>query len=295
MNILKTTLRILLGLVLIVALLGTVVYVVGGSKFTETYAFPDHVPAVSADSATLAKGAALVKSHACTHCHGDDLGGTVYVDEMPFARVTASNLTPGRGGIGSRYTDADWERAIRHGVNAEGRGLMVMPADLFTNLADDELGAMIAYLKTLPPVDRELPPTELGPVGRMVATFNPLTMPQLMGEPSPHPASAPDYGPTAAFGAYRASTLCVACHGGDLSGGPHPDPNGPYSPNLHPVASWSLDEFATALRTGTRPDGRVLDDKYMPWTSLKNLPDTEIEALYRHLRSLAANGTGSET
>ncbi|WP_457652344.1 c-type cytochrome [Rhodocaloribacter sp.] len=287
MKTLKTTLRILLGLIIIVAILGAVVYVVGGLKFNETYALSAHVPAVSADSATLARGAALVNSHACSHCHGDHLAGTVYVDGMPFARVTASNLTPGRGGIGSRYTDADWERAIRHGVNADGRGLMIMPSDLFTNLADDELGAMIAYLKTLPPVDNELPGTELGPVGRMVALLNPLTMPQLMGEAPPHPKSAPDYGPTAEFGAYRASTLCGACHGSDLSGGPHPDPNGPYSPGLHHVASWTLEQFATTLRTGTRPDGRVLDDKYMPWTSLKNLPDTEIEALYRHIQALA--------
>jgi cytochrome c553 len=295
MNILKTTLRIFLGLVLIVAILGTVVYVAGGSKFNETYAFPDHVPAVSADSATLAKGAALVNSHACRHCHGEDLAGTLYVDGMPFARITASNLTPGRGGIGSRYTDADWERAIRHGVNAEGRGLMIMPSDLFTHLADDELGAMIAYLKTLPPVDNELPETELGPVGRMVAMLNPLTMPQLMGEAPPHPAAAPPYGPTAEFGAYRASTLCGACHGKNLSGGPHPDPEGPYSPNLHHVASWTLEQFARTLRTGTRPDGRVLDDKYMPWSSLKNLPDTEIEALYRHIRTLAAEQPDPES
>ncbi|GIV62222.1 MAG: hypothetical protein KatS3mg044_1088 [Rhodothermaceae bacterium] len=224
MRVLKWTGIVLGGLAGLLLLFGAFVYVAGGMKFNRTYTFAESPLPVRADSATRARGAHLVRTHACAECHGPDLGGKVLVDGMPFARIVAANLTAGRGGIGTGYRDADWERALRHGVNPQGRGLLIMPADLYTHLADDELGAMIAYLKTLPPVDNELPATELGLVGRMVATFNPLTMPELMTSPAGRPATAPPMGPTTAYGQYRTRTLCIACHGADLHGAPPPGP-----------------------------------------------------------------------
>jgi hypothetical protein len=77
------------------------------------------------------------------------------------------NLTTGAGGVGDTNTDEDWVRAIRHGVGHDGRGLALMPSAVFYYLSDEDLGALIAYLKSLPPVDNEMPGTDLGPVGRI--------------------------------------------------------------------------------------------------------------------------------
>ena len=89
-------------------------------------------------------------------CHGDNLAGDTLVDDFAFARIAASNLTSGRGGIGGTYSDIDYVRAIRHGVGNDGKGLPIMPSEAFNKFSDHDLGAMIAYLKTLPPVDNEV-------------------------------------------------------------------------------------------------------------------------------------------
>jgi len=61
--------------------------------------------------------------------------------------VAAPNLTTGKGGIGSIYSDADWEKALRHGVGSDQRGLMFMPSQAYYHFSDAGLGALIAYLK----------------------------------------------------------------------------------------------------------------------------------------------------
>ena len=57
-------------------------------------------------------------------------------------------------------------RAIRRGVSRDGRSLIVMPSEVFTHLSQEDLGAVIAFLKQAPPVDREVPRSGFGPVGR---------------------------------------------------------------------------------------------------------------------------------
>ena len=76
------------------------------------------------------------------------------------------NITPGRGGVVAAYTDADWVRTITHGVGPGGRSLLWMPARRFRDMADADLAALIVFLKSVPPVDRELPPSQFGLLGR---------------------------------------------------------------------------------------------------------------------------------
>jgi len=125
--------RILKGLGVLLVLLVVAIaalYFVGGSKLNAAVSLPEESFAVVADSVTLARGAYLVKIHACADCHGERLEGRVMVDAPPFLAVP-SNLTSGQGGIGGTYTDADWEHAIRHGVGHGGRQLVpVMPSAL---------------------------------------------------------------------------------------------------------------------------------------------------------------------
>ena len=94
----------------------------------------------------------------CTDCHGRDLGGEEFFTADDGAgTLWAPNLTSGKGGIGGAYTDADWLRALRHGIRPNGENLIIMPAEFYTTIDLNDLADMIAYLKTLPPVDREIP------------------------------------------------------------------------------------------------------------------------------------------
>jgi hypothetical protein len=93
-------------------------------------------------------------------CRLDDAG--------PFALFAAPNLTRGRGGRTPPLTDVEWERAIRHGVRREGTTLLMMPSEIFHTITDEDLAPMIAYLKQIPPVDREMPPTSLRIIGRVM-------------------------------------------------------------------------------------------------------------------------------
>ncbi len=109
----------------------------------------------------------------CTECHGENFQGDIIADDALCCRVVASNLTAGKGGIGGSYSDSDFVRAIRHGVGPDGKPLLIMPSNFFNNYNDDDLGAIIAYLKSLPPVDSELPTTTVGPLGRLFVLLDP--------------------------------------------------------------------------------------------------------------------------
>jgi cytochrome c553 len=216
-------------------------------------------------------------------CHGEGLGGTILVDAPPF-RVVASNLTT--AGVGAKLDVAGLERGIRHGVGSDGRALAIMPSELYKNLSDDETAALIAWMQSLPPVQNELPETKIKPLGRIIAGTGSLpTAVDLIGAEAPHTAVAPPMAVTLEYGRYRASTLCVACHGQRLEGAQPPDPSSPPAPPLMNAATWTLDQFRTAMRTGQTPT-RQLDDMFMPYTVTAHLTDEEIEALHMYMRSL---------
>lgn len=273
-------------LIVLLAAVGTL-YVLGGARLEAPLQIADESLAVAADSATIAHGAYLVATHACRECHAADLGGAVFVDAPPF-RATATNLTSGEGGIGGTYTDADWERAIRHGVRPNGQPLAaMMPSALFNNLSDDELTAMVAYLKTITPIDRTLPATEFRPLGRVIAgTGAKLTASAAVDHERAHPAAAPPVGATVEYGRYRTTTICTYCHGANLEGGPPVEPGTPPAPPLASVKGWTLEQFTTTMRTGVTPAGRELNPVIMPWPAFQHMNDTEIEALYRYLQTL---------
>ena len=65
-----------------------------------------------------------------------------------LAILSASNLTKGQGGVGASYTDADFVRALRHGVRPDGKSFLIMPANLYAHLSDADVGALIAYIRS---------------------------------------------------------------------------------------------------------------------------------------------------
>jgi len=221
----------------------------------------------------------------CEHCHGPGLGGQVLEDNLMFGRLVATNLTSGVGGVGADYTDADWVRAVRHGIGTDGKSLVAMPSDVFYNFSDDDLGLIIAYLKSLPPVDNKLPETRLGPLGRVYLLQDPIILPAgVIDHDRPRPPEPPP-GVTVERGEYMAF-ICRACHGDDLSGGTSRAPAGLNLTPAGDLAGWTEADFMRALRTGVSPEGDKFDPAEMPWQEIGQLTDDELKALWLYLKSL---------
>jgi cytochrome c553 len=282
-TVLRWVFRLVLAAVLLLLILGGFLYVKGSSAVSESFTVDSEAFQIPDDSASVAGGAYLSRTLGCVFCHGENLEGKIMADAPPFLAV-ASNLTP--GGVGSHFTDQDWARAIRQGVGSDGRGLIIMPSEVFSNLSDLEVGRIIAYLKQVDAVENALPQTEIRTLGKLLAGAGALRSTALdVGKFGPRP-TMPEFGATAEWGRYRAATICVACHGMDLRGAPSPDPDSPPGPDLVSVKGWTLAGFAMAMRNGITPGSRELDDKYMPWSAFQHMNDQEMEALYLALQEI---------
>jgi mono/diheme cytochrome c family protein len=277
----------------------TAIYVVSQRELRRTY--PVAVPQfeLPSDSASLARGAHLALSiGTCVECHGEDLGGKVYADMGPVGVVAGPNLTRGRGGIGESLTVADWVRAIRFGVRRDSTSLIVMPSEVFAYLSDADLAALIAYARGVPPVDREVPATRFGPLGRALLAAGKL--PVLVAPKTPRLTydSAVAPGVSVEYGRYLASIGgCHGCHGFGLSGGRVAGPEDlPPASNLTTagaIGSWTEADFVRAMRNGLRPDGSALNT-FMPWPVLGRMTDDELRAIWLYLRSVPPRPFGNK-
>ncbi|HEX2078866.1 MAG TPA: cytochrome c [Longimicrobium sp.] len=283
--------RLALGAVSLIVLLLAVVYGVSEARMRKTYDIAGMSLNITTDPAQIERGRHLATAVSkCADCHGEDLGGKVFIDAQPMGKLIASNLTRGKGGVAARYTDQQLEAAIRHGVGPGGRGLLFMPSQEFQYLSDEDVAAIIAYLRTVPAVDRELPASKVGPLGRalMVAGQLPL-LPAEMIDHRAASRTAPPAGPTREYGQYLVRVGgCVGCHGENLGGLPGHGPGEPAATNLTPagpIGSWTEADFVKAMRTGVRPDGSKISD-FMPWKSVGMSTDDELRALWLYLRSV---------
>jgi hypothetical protein len=183
-------------------------------------------------------------------------------------------------------------RAIRHGVNPEGLSLLVMPATAFWHFSDDDLGAIISYLKALPPVDKETREPHFNLLGKALLGAGVFGKRVLIAQDIQH-YLRPDFPPvglTAEYGSYIVSVSgCSDFHGPTLSGGKSADPTSKNAPNLTPggeLVAWQEADFIKALRTGVTLSGHQLDPVQMPWEQYKNCPDDELKAIFMYLQTL---------
>ncbi|HWO87614.1 MAG TPA: cytochrome c [Gemmatimonadales bacterium] len=287
------------GLVVIAAAGLGAIYAKSSGVIGATYDVPEVALSLPTDSSSLARGRHLVEAVAkCIDCHGADLGGTVFVDGMPFARIIAPNLTRGRGGVTAAYTDAQLLRAIRHGVRRDGRGLAIMPAPSYIYLSDADLTAIAAYVRGVPAVDRELPASQYGPISRMLLAMGKLPVfgAALVDHQRTERFDVPE-DTTAAYGRYlTAIGGCRECHNSSFSGGPIPgaDPESPPAADITPtgIGSWSYEQFREFFRTGLTPGGRTVEDRFMPWRNSGRMSETEFRAVWNFLRSLPPRAFG---
>ena len=279
--------RILLGigaLLALVLVVAGVLMLVGTQRFNREYDIAAH-PLPPADDSSMVHGQYLATTRGCTECHGANLAGTLMINDGMFARLAAPNLTKGRGGSAATFSDADWEKAIRHGVGQDKRTLFIMPSPEFASFSDKDVRALITYISAQPPVDDTLPARSIGPIPRLLVGIGaPLPLgARMIDHSAPHPSVRMEQ--SAAYGAHVAK-LCQGCHGANLegsTGGPTPAPALNASGNL---PRWTEEQFLTALRTGRTPEGKQLNPQAMPWRVFGKANDTELKALWMYLRTL---------
>ena len=196
---------VLAGLVGLVLLTAVILHFVGLSRLNNAPEVATKPVSVPTDTAAVARGEHLVNVvSSCGTCHGENLGGQVFFDGEVGSYVFAANLTAGAGGVAATFSDADWERAIRHGVGSDGRVLVIMPSNFYQHYSDADLGAMIAYLKAAPPIDNDLGVRRIGFPGSAVGGtlgFNDFT--RINGiDHANVGANSPAAGATVEYGAY---------------------------------------------------------------------------------------------
>jgi len=274
-----------LGLAGLVALLtiGAVgILLLSWSKLNKTYDVPLTEIAVPSDSAAAAVGRRLAAIRGCTGCHEADLGGQVLVDEPLLGRFSAADLTR----VAAVYTNAELERAIRHGIRSDGHSVLGMPSAMFYHLSDADLGAVIAFLRSQPRVDRKLPTNRIGPLGHFGLALGKYIPEAAMIDHDAARLSSSKRTDQVAYGQYLAKTSCTECHGMDLRG----SPGG--TPGLSVAATYSADDFRRLMRTGVPLGGRQL--RLMAEVArgrFAHFTDDEVSALHAFLQTLARSDT----
>ena len=305
---------IVVGSLLVVLILaGTAASLYALIGYRKTWDTP--LPATHAvkDSAVIARGRYIVYGPGrCADCHapdsvrprmfkGEEVPLTGGLGERTYLGTwTAPNLTPdSTTGIGT-VSDGQLARMIRHGVNRENR--VALPfMDVYADMAEDDLVAVISFLRTLPSSPGIPPGKEINLLGKItLAYFLKPYAPE-----TPPPASLPPE-PSIQYGKYLAKTLCGcrSCHTArSLKTGEYLSPffSGglPFKSRRHPgyvymssnltpdtttgrITTWSEEDFLLRFRQGL-----VIPDSPMPWGGFSRMTDNDLRALYLYLHSLS--------
>jgi mono/diheme cytochrome c family protein len=265
---------------------------------------------ISATSEEVARGKYVFGATGGCGCHTVrdqpvNAGGRKY--DGPFGTIYSTNITPDRDtGIGG-WSDAQIIAAIRLGRRPNGERLIpVHPYVTFNGMAEGDLQALVAYLRTLPPVRRANRPKKI-----TVPLFESVFLPAWLAAFAPRetpPPTAPTTGVARGEYLVRAVGHCGECHtprtltmatdNSRFLGG---NPNGPEDsavPNITPdpetgIGKWSEEEIAWYVATGNRPDGDVaggLMGEVIEGTlaGFKDLTKADLHAIAKYLKSVSA-------
>ncbi len=253
---------------------------------------PDIKVAGTPEQIQRGHGIAAAYCDACHSSTGTLTGGRNLGEHLPLplGRFISANLTP--AGQLSRWSDGQIFRAIRNGIDADGRWLIIMSLTNAGRLSDADIQALIAYIRSVPAAGAPTPdpPDRLSPLGlgMVGAGLIPDIKPVINGA-----IIAPPKAGTVAYGEYILSYHdCRQCHGANLMGGVAGQ-FGPIGPGLTLVKDWSRVEFIATLRTGIDPLGHHLDRNRMPWPAIGKMDDDELGAIYAYLTHLPYNPDGS--
>jgi cytochrome c553 len=270
----------------------------GFSKLNVQYDNPAAVIQVAGTPAQIARGEQLANT--CSSCHspGNELplSGSnfrVKFEMPPLGTLYAPNLTP--SGDIQNWSDGELIRAIREGVHKDGRSLLIMPSDNFRNLSDEDVQALVAYLRSQPATGGPTPNNQLSMLG---AVFMNLSDFRTAQQPAGR-VTAPQAG-TAEYGKYLVDVIgCRSCHGDQLQGKvANGQPGPPPGPNLTLIVPrWTEEQFMTYFNTGTMPGGGQVPmitltsgftEPRMPWPMVRAATtDADLKDMYTYLHGLA--------
>ena len=267
----------------------------GERRRTRTIEVAVRPVAYATDAQALERGKYLYESRGCAECHGANGGGRDFVNDGKGVHLAGPNITA--GGRTAGYKPEDWVRTIRHGVKPGGHPVLVMPSEDYNRLTDADVAAIVAHVRSLPPIKGGEAVIEFPPQVWVLYGYGVIPDAASRIDHSVPPAQPVPAAVDAQHGAYVAN-MCIGCHGQHLSGGPIPGgpPDWPPAANLTPGEGSALtryadvNQFAKMLRSGKRSDGTAI--QVMPFESLGKLNDVDVQALYEFLRTVPPRPAG---
>jgi len=256
--------------VALAALVPALVWLQSEAVIERRYPLPSATVAALATPKAVARGVHLVAIVGCSDCHGRNLEGRPLGWESVLP-IWSSNLRRDAHAL----SDADFERAIRAGIGPDARSNWVMPAMDYTYMSEDDVVAIVSYLRTLKVLGPPVPETRFDMEARFAVAEGDL---EPVATRAPESPASLDLGPRYDGGRYLARIACSDCHGTDLAGA-HTESGD--APDLAAVARYSRSGFFALLRGGRTPDGKWL--AAMSRLRFHALYDYEIDALYDYL------------
>lgn len=297
--------KVLLALVSVVGLaavgLGGYVYLqvsAFNKSVAKVYDIPVPQVQASTEATVIERGAHLARSVAgcaIADCHGSDLAGGKAISLGPVGTIGAPNITS--AGMGAVYSDGELMRLIEHGVKRDGRTALFMVSHEINWLPQDDILAIVAYMRSVQPVSKVGATPQAGLLGKVLDRRNQFAWDIARRINHDDLDKAPPPSPTAEYGRHIAKS-CMGCHGETFGGGPIPGapPDMPVPMNITPdesgLAGWTYEEFERFSDQGIRKDGKQVDP-FMPLEMLRNMDQTERKALFSFLTSLPKKPFGS--
>lgn len=268
------------GLIALVAvLLLALVVVYAGSEWVirKGHAVPTVSIAIPSDAASIAEGARVARIANCRDCHGGNGEGKILFEDPMLGRIAPPPLAK----VAATMTDAELARAIRYGVKKDGASLFIMPTYALGHLSDEDVGRIVAWIRTLKPGPKDSQATmSYGPLGRALILAGKIP-------PMANSAKLSQPGRPADMGRYFSDFACLACHklhkDGTMEDGTTK------VPALAPmVAAYDPAKLKKLLRTGagTKPDHGLMS--VVARESFFVLTDPEIDAIQAYLKGEAA-------
>ena len=284
-------------------------------------AYPDAGPVrdltVEATPKRIARGSYLANHvSVCIDCHStrnwdyfagpivpgtEGKGGDTFDESLGFpGTIVAHNITPGRPGSAS---DGQLYRAITSGVDKEGKALFpFMPYPRYNRMSEEDILSLIAYIRTLKPIENPTSPTRLRfPLNLIVRTMPMKRTPQ----PGPDTSNVYKYGEY-----LMNAAACADCHTKQVKGKPVPGmefaggfefplPNKCIvrTSNITPdeetgIGAWSESDFIVRFKYYDTPEAKTLKveevgyQSVMPWAMYAGMTERDLAAIYKYLRTV---------
>ncbi len=227
-------------------------------------------------AAKIAHGKRLTTVLDCIGCHGANLQGTNLNEDPKDDAMYAPNITLLLG----KYNDDELDKLIRHGRPRDGRTFWFMPVESYQFLSDADFGALVAYLRTVKPAGRPLPPFKLNRAQlKDVQAGNLGSAQAQIRKYREHPPA--DLGAQHAWGRYMVQTTCTTCHNNALQGWPN------FTPDLDIAGTYSKAELTALLANGQSKTGKDVGMSGVARRQFSHLTPREREAIVDYILARA--------